>query len=385
MGTPIRLVRNDGGIIELMATTMTMNVDRGVNPHGMPFTGGSRWAFDLNLPKALITIEGVMTDDDILNASSIGQDAKGVIDFSRTFENALRESFAQSAVIDNIVADVVLNTPSVNDPFIQLNPYGKVYLAKQNSTFQGKTGGGLHFIAVHDGTSPRTAVQIAASLNTLIGTYSSDLQVTSSLITSSISNEANTAVEITNINQAFDGNGTLQFPYPTYIKRPYHIQFSGGRNTTQVTNKTAGDKVAELFAILNNSNNGGGGMNVGMLGAGVTGFLTSAFIDGNFMDDLAQTKATVSKKYADYIIAIQIPFTSNVNNNESLFYIPTGGTIDLDNKTVANAKPAGTEFNIHDRRYTGIKGAVANATFVQLGGEPIYSYTINFAPIDWIF
>jgi len=242
MGTPIRLVRNDGGIIELMATTMTMNVDRGVNPHGMPFTGGSRWAFDLNLPKALITIEGIMTDDDILNASSIGQDAKGVIDFSRTFENALTESFAQSAVIDNIVADVVLNTPSVNDPFIQLNPYGKVYLAKQNSTFQGKTGGGLHFIAVHDGTSPRTAVQIAASLNTLIGTYSSDLQVTSSLITSSISNEANTAVEITNINQAFDGNDTLQFPYPTYIKRPYHIQFNGGRNTTQVTINLRGIK-----------------------------------------------------------------------------------------------------------------------------------------------
>ena len=56
MGTPIRLVRNDCGIIELMATTLTMNVDRGVSPLPMPFAGGSRFAFDLNLPKALITI-----------------------------------------------------------------------------------------------------------------------------------------------------------------------------------------------------------------------------------------------------------------------------------------------------------------------------------------
>ncbi len=87
MGTPIRLVRNDGGIIELMATTLTMNVDRGVSPHSMPFAGGNRWAFDLNLPKALITIEGVMTDDDILNMTSIGRDAVGVIDFSRRYDS----------------------------------------------------------------------------------------------------------------------------------------------------------------------------------------------------------------------------------------------------------------------------------------------------------
>ena len=386
MGTPIRLVRNDGGIIELMATTLTMNVDRGVSPHSIPFGGGNRYAFDLNLPKSLITVEGVMTDDDILNMISIGQDAKGTIDFSRRSDRIDTGIFAQESVIDAIVADVTLNSPAADDFFIQFNPYAKVYLAKQNSTFQGKTGGGLHFIAVHDGTSPRTAVQMAASLHSLITTYGADLQLSSTIINSPLNGESNTAVELTNINQAAAGNDTLSFPYPTNIKRPYHIQFSGGRNTSQVTNKSAGYKVAELFAVLNNSNNGGGGYNAtygaGNLVAKVASLGTGRGFGGATASDVSEHK---SRQYGDYIIAIQIPFTSNVRGNESLFYMPTGPTNNITDKTVNNALAAGTEFKESNRNYTGIKGAVANATFVQLGGEPIYSYTINFAPVDFIF
>ena len=382
MGTPIRLVRNDGGIIELAATTLTMNVDRGVSPHSLPFGGGNRYAFDLNLPKALITIEGVMTDDDILNMTSIGQDAKGVIDFSRRSDRIDTGIFAQSSVINAIVADVTLNSPAADDFFIQFNPYAKVYLAKQNSTFQGKTGGGLHFIAVHDGTSPRTAVQMAASLHSLIGTYSADLQLSSKIINSPLNDESNTAVELTNINQAFDGNDTLSFPYPSFIKKPYHIQFSGGRNTSQVTNKSAGDKVAELFAVLNNSNNGGGGYNSTF---GVGQLLSKLPIVTPAGASASEVNEHKSRQYGDYITAIQIPFTSNIKGNESLFYMPTGPSNNTTDKTVNNAPVAGTEFKESNRQFTGIKGVVANATFVQLGGEPIYSYTINFAPVDFIF
>jgi hypothetical protein len=65
--------------------------------------------------------------------------------------------------------------------------------------------------------------------------------------------------------------------------------------------------------------------------------------------------------------------------------MPTGPTHNTTHKTVNNAPVAGTEFKESNRQFTGIKGAVANATFVQLGGEPLYSYTINFAPVDFIF
>ncbi len=382
MGTPIRLVRNDGGIIELMATTLTMNVDRGVSPLSIPFGGGNRYAFDLNLPKSLITVEGVMTDDDILNMNSIGQDATGIIDFSRRSDRIDTGIFAQEAVIDPLVENTTLNSPATTDNYIQFNPYGKVYLAKQNSSFEGKTAGGLHYIAIHDGTSPRTAVQMAASLHALITSYSADLQLSSTIINSPINGEINTAVELTNINQAAAGNGVMSFPYPGYLALPYHVQFKGGRNTSQVTNKSAGDKVAELFAVLNNSNNGGGGYN-STFGAGNSVLkIATLGAGGASASDVSGHK---SRQYGDYIIAIQIPFTSNVRSNESLFYMPTGPTNKITDKTVNNALAAGTEFKESNSKYTGIKGAVANATFVQLGGEPIYSYTINFTPVDFIF
>lgn len=382
MGTPIRLVRNDGGIIELMATTLTMNVDRGFSPHSMPFAGGKRYAFDLNLPKALITIEGVMTNDDLLHHNPTGGSARAVLDFSRTSIDQDIQWISATTVTEN----VTLNNPGTTTHAIGLNTVVsatlKVYLAKQNSTFEGLDGGsGRYFIAVHDGTNPRTPSQIAVSLTTLINTYSSTFKLTANTINSPISGETNTAVELIQTVSGKSGNRLhpswddySQAVGNTLVYKPYHTIFSGGNDSFDVSSKSAGDKVAELFAVLNNSNNGGGGNLLADIST--LGLRDGGKFRGNNRDVV---------KYGDYIIAIQIPFTSTVNSNESLFYMPTGANRQITDKTVNLAKPAGTEFTEAERLYTGIKGSVANATFVQLGGEPIYSYTINFAPVDLIF
>jgi hypothetical protein len=165
------------------------------------------------------------------------------------------------------------------------------------------------------------------------------------------------------------------WPTASTSTKPYHVRYAGGRDGSTSANKSAGDKVAELYAVLNNSNNGGGGAIAG--GASFTNILNNPFDDREI--------SGLDKKYGDYIIAIQIPFSSNVNSNESLFYMPTGGLMEITDKTADRAKPAGSEYTGTGDEYTAIKGTVANATFVQLGGEPLYSYTINFAPIDWIF
>ena len=46
MTTPVRLVTNDGSLIDLMCTSLTMNVDRKVIPLPIPLGGGSRFAFE---------------------------------------------------------------------------------------------------------------------------------------------------------------------------------------------------------------------------------------------------------------------------------------------------------------------------------------------------
>mgnify|MGYP003135263404 FL=1 len=81
MSTPIRLVRSDGELIDLMATNITLNVDRSVNPHAIPGKGANRYAFDLNLPKALISIEGVITDADNIPSLSQFTEATARVNF----------------------------------------------------------------------------------------------------------------------------------------------------------------------------------------------------------------------------------------------------------------------------------------------------------------
>ena len=387
MGTPIRLVRNDGGIIELMATTLTMNVDRGVSPLPMPFAGGSRFAFDLNLPKSLITIEGVMTDDDLIN-TGLQREANATIDFSRfhgdSADSAARwdASFTSNGILDGVTN----NDISTATHAIKINNTHEVWLAKSSSANQGlDSGSGRYYITIHNNTTARSAADIAASLVSLITTYSSTFALTAATINSPTDGTANTAVFLTQVNKGKSGNMTHPsfgtWPTASTSTKPYHLKYSGGRDSSSSTNKSAGDKVAELYAVLNNSNNGG---SQSMIGGGLIGFGENVknILKGNleFSREIGQ-----ELKYGDYIIAIQIPFSSNVNSNESLFYIPTGGMRVSTDKTADRAKPAGTKFNLSERRYTGIKGSVANATFVQLGGEPIYSYTINFAPVDWIF
>ena len=383
MGTPIRLVRNDGGLIELMATTMTMNVDRGVTPLPMPLAGGSRFAFDLNLPKALITIEGVMTDDQ-LYSSNLQNEASATIDFSRIQGEAVDSTlrFDNAFLIDGLVEGVTNDDISTAKHAIKINNTHEVWLARSSSANQGLSSG-KYYITIHNNTAARSAADIAASLVSLVTTYTSTFGLTATTINSPIDSTSNTAVVLTQVNKGANGNMSHpSFPsWETAQGKPYHIRYSGGRDGSASANKSAGDKVAELFAVLNNSNNGGGGALPLAIGAGAVN-ATSAL---RGMNPKETTFNLLDRKYGDYIIGIQIPFSSNVNSRESLFYMPTGGFMTIDNKTADNAPATGVKFNPYDSEFTGIKGTVANATFVQLGGEPIYSYTINFAPIDWIF
>ena len=393
MGTPIFLIRNDGGKIPLMATTLTMNVDRNVVALPMPFFGGSRFAFDLNLPKSLITIEGVMSDDDILNIASVQAEATSIIDFSRAMSSIENDQFVTDDNINAIIEGHALDTVGDADYAIKLTDTLYVWLV-QHSTVAYGLSGSRYFIRVHNGTSKSSALQIATNLKDLITTYTSTFNLTASLIDSPISGETDTAVYLTRVNQGEAGNN-----HPSWDNwanatplKPYHTQFFGGVNASSVQNKSAGDKVAELFAVLNNSNNGGGGAaTIGLLGAGAvaagtvaTGGAAAALLVGGGATFVGSV-ALLDYKYGDYIIGIQIPFKSNTNSNSSLFYMPTGSFKGTPHKTADNALPVGTKFSAYNGEYTGIKGAIANATFVQLGGEPLFSYTINFIPIDWIF
>ena len=371
-----------------MATTLTMNVDRNVVALPMPTAGGSRFAFDLNLPKSLITIEGVMTDDDLLSIGDLQREANAIIDFSRIQGESADSAFRWNFYVSTFTNGVTLDNPSTAKYAIKINNTYEIWLAKQTSSFFGyDSGSSRYYLATESASAYRTVTQIASDFAGLINANSGTFNMTANVINSPTDNTANVAVELTQTNQGKAGNMShpsfstwpVNALLPNY--KPYHTQFFGGTNSVSAENKSAGDKVAELFGVLNNSNNGGGGAILN----------PDAWLRS--LNDLADKTSIISgnerqnldAKYGDYIIGIQIPFKSNVNNNSSLFYMPTGGLMEIFDKTADNAKPVGTKYQGIGDEYGAIKGAIANATFVQLGGEPLYSYTINFIPIDWIF
>ena len=453
MGTPINLVRNDGGLIPLMCTTLVMNVDRRVVPLPVPLAGGSRLGFDLNLPGALITLEGIIADEDKFSNTG-AKKASAIIDFdevvSLNLSNFGAFPFSTSDNLEKIVEISTVNEPgSGTNPHAINIPNSSIYLSKNTtnftvsgnvtntdatvtvsstdalsvglsvtglhipggttiasitnattfelsavadggsysggtltfSGFYGKhKGTGRHWVGVYNTTTStaRTAAEIAADFAALVNQETATFGVTANVINSpntggsakAVRLEQNAAGKAGNVNQpsfAIWGSNAV---------KPFHTQFDGGKENTSASGYSAGDRVAELYAVLNNSNNGGLGAILGSLPA----MVSEAFGD----DDEGWNP--LDNKYGDYIIALQIPFTSTVNDNSSLFYMPTGPMKQRQDKTVDNAKPVGTEMitSFGAYEYTGIKGAVANATFTQLGGEPLYTFTINFVPIDWI-
>ena len=380
MSTPIRLVRSDGELIDLMATNITLNVDRSVNPHAIPGKGANRYAFDLNLPKALISIEGVITDADNLPKLAGASEASARVNFGRTRGDLDLTWLSQ---YDADGSDFVDSSVYTTSNFImRLNDNNdKVHFVKRAGASTHGGSGTDWWVSVYNTSTNAfdSVADIAQSLTNLVNSNITNL--TASRYTPEFGG-TNAAVEMTWSNQGADGNQNHP-SFSSWRKRKVsHERFSGGKTTSAGKSKSAGDKVAELFAILNNSNNftfatattknilSYGTRNVGVVGGGNNN------PDGNFRR---------SSRYGDYIIGIQIPFTSTVNSNSSLFYMPTGPGVLKEEKEVANAEPVGTEFNPTNPQYTGIKGTITQASFNQIGGEPLFSYTIQFVPVDFIY
>ena len=195
-------------------------------------------------------------------------------------------------------------------------------------------------------------------------------------VTSPSSGLPNTAVSILQTIAGEDGNsGTPKlndFRLATRDIKPRFETFSGGEDAGGMFHgMSAGDKVMSLYATLNNSNN------------------------PTFLQDITDGFRSLigfNEKYGDYIIGVQIPFNSSINATDGNkykpvnFFMPTGAFETLESKSVKDAVAASTEpenpDSNNDRSF--IKGGVTKATFVQVGGEPVYSFNIQFIPASFI-
>ena len=255
---------------------------------------------------------------------------------------------------------------------------GKNFAVGNTITISG--GGGDATFTVSQVGTALTATQMAKNLVALIndGTLSTPInEYSASLVSSPSSGESDVAVRITQSVTGPDGdNGTPACLSPNWndISKPRITEFDGGSNAEGVFHgMSAGDKVMSLYATLNNSNNPG-------LGAALLSVRSP------------MGQHTANSKYGDYIMGIQVPFNSSINAEDGQkykpvnFFMPTGAYENQDTKSVDNAVSASTKVDSpsdgDDRAF--IKGFVTKATFVQIAGEPVYTFNIQFTPANII-
>ena len=365
-GTPIRLIQRNGGIIELNVTTLSMDVDRKFNARPKVYSGSQRIATDSNLSRAVITLEGIITDDDAVFQTTETK-ASASIDFSYKIDSRKRGG---EEVSNDDKKDIVRFNFSFITPSSQFNKATKLRLSStqeirfvSHATLSSGTQDDVPWVQIHDQTNAISAGNIALFVKQAIdANYSSDFTAVRS--DSPYTGESNAVLTIT---RTASGNDRR---FPKYankepIDSKFHIvtKFNNYVAGGGQSGRSAGDKVQRLWGVLNNSQDGArGGFDKQLRGGG------------------------------DYIIGVQVPFDSMLLASASEkysarnFFMTTGSFYlhNPDEKDVTNALAAGVRFEDTKNSYTGIKGGVDKATFVRLGGEPIYQFTIIFLPADVI-
>ena len=394
---PVRLVRKDGELIPLDVTELVLDVDRGVNARTGLRGGAQRFAVDLNRPKAVILLKGYIVDDDLSTGVSLGQKASASIDFSRL--NNTDSSWVGTGAGGDLTS--LAATFTHNNFGFTLNPkltlkatdgelFEILFIKSSTAQAHNTASSGKYHVSIHDNSNMNTAEEIATNLFNLINSTTTADNVllsnrfTATLHKSTLSDEDNTLVKIEQKVTGKSGNTPVSWDSSS-LYLPTIKNFKNGVNDSAgFTGKSAGDKVAELYAVLNNSNDGGFNFTqLSKLSFTMAGFTGKRHKVGG-------KKMSVSRKFGDYIGGIQIPFNSTVGANGDKyvaknFFIATGWR-NKNEKEAVKAHPASSVIEDPNDSYelTFIKGAVTKATFVQMGGEPIYAFDIQFLPIDRI-
>jgi len=363
-GTPIRLVREDGELIELNATKIVMSTDRRFGPKSVPFSGSNRVSLDLNLNKAVILIQGFFSDDEIAVG---GKKAVATIDF-------------------NVSRDLIIRS-NVKNHFTRVSNLANVFASNQNTKLILKDSNGTDRVlnmvlgssnSYNSSTkivtikSDATPAQIATIVKSGLDTsYSSNF--TTSIVngegTESGGNPTNSKLIITQTSDGVGGNSSTPFisldSRIVGVHLPKTTDFAGGKTASR---KSAGDKAQDMYSIMNNSSR--------------KSFRAAGRTLGNIVKR-GQPYESLSSSGSDYIVGILIPFNSILTDGDYTprnFFMPTG-FFDKGEKTSKNAKAAGGEFSEIDN-LTGISGGMKSMEIMYDAGEAIYTFDMQFLPSD---
>ncbi len=421
---PIRLTQENGNITELMATSMDINVTRKIGAKPVPFKGSSRFGLDMNLNQSSIVIQGFFADDGDDSIAATAASAK--CNFGRnsrtgyffTKSNMLAASGASVTPVNNYIVNFIhLPTQTGTNISIKLKfvtgttsiAGGGVYVAHSGSDV---------FVSVHYSNlvdyssttvdewltqTQQFTTAVAACINASSGNHFTASVVNGNRPNSSVASNCavnilqNTAGVVPKTEIVADN----RFSSDAYQK-PERNNFTGGKSGIR---KSAGDKVMDMYGVLNNSKRNSKARSV-ITGAIAAGGISAAVIATGGMA-LAPTIATsaailgtgslaggLAFVKGDYYTGLQIPYNSLVQTSDGSyvarnFMMPVGSFI-KEGDTNEPFGEKGSEFNTKSANVTfseadyttGIQGSIEKLDISYSAGEQIYLYNMVFKAID---
>ena len=402
-GVPIRLVQENGNLINLTATRLTMSTERKVGSHPVHFMGSGRFSFDMNLNTAMILIDGVFVDDQV--GETVGSYHEAYVDFGSN-------EFTDEANLTSFIA------PCLSAAAAGVANGRKLAIERADRVVDN--------IPISKGTGSTATYYTSQSIKSVqigpIATAGGIATAFKDYINGELGSHYTATVEDGFANGATTTNAVLKIvhkSYPTSVvgnvitthtprlvspstggnqfNAPDLYTFSGGATSKT---KSAGDKVQDLYGILNNSKRNSI-LREGFSSLGTFGMMgrivnaASSFKSGNSIGESALDGFAILPK-KDYIVGIQIPFNSKIEVTGSseyegrFFYMPTGGQhlgtlgeIQPENKGAEAAPLTSTTFNVMDQ-WTGISGTVSKMDVNYDAGESVYGFTMQFLPINWM-
>lgn len=411
----VQLIRRDGKVIELEATSVFFDVLRGVKVWPIPIAG-VRAAFDLNENRFSIGIKGILTDDESASGST---GATAVLDLSRPtglYDSWFKQQQAQG---NSAIADIVSALHGKEFVFksagqVSADLGENITLRFYTSSVPSATVATKSVIPVNLTGSISDTEDIADAIVSALNGASVKVNATTTAITSiftitqSAGDKTNSTthqglstaltgekITLTNKTKSADGNTPLTKQGSVSVSGNgdwSHSFFSSASfvNGVSGVRMTRGDKVQDLLNMTVNVSAGGGLINPQSFAGNMIELpdSLSSFDVGNL---LRIDQADSVKKY---IVGLRIPYESLISSDSNFgevrqFVIPTGAGTDISaEKNTSAFDPVETisgeivRPNPYLRQGIAISGVVQKFSAGYEAGDSVWTYDIEFAAAE---
>ena len=403
----VQLIRRDGEIIELNATSVGFSVQRGVAIWAPPIVG-VRMGLDLNNNLLNVAINGVIVDDENASGSAA---ATASFDLSRPtglFDSWFKQQQAEG---NTTIASIVT---ALHGKEITFRSAGQVAagageditLRFYSSSVPAATVVTNSMIPVNiSGTINHTG-DIATAMNTALAAASVKIATVTTAISAiytitqgagvktnsgahqAVGTLSNEKITLTNKTSSADGNGVVTTQGDLALSSSqdwaatFHVtNFTGGVSGSK---KSKGDKIQDLINMTVNASAGGGMLSP----QAFTGDLIEMPDSLSNFDVAKLLMIEESDSVKKYIVGLRIPYDSMITasgaDSEVIrqFVLPSGPGVDYSSEKNLKAfdpMEEGERPNPFFRQGVALAGVVQTFEPAYEAGDSVWTFSLGFA------